>query len=75
MILCSYNVLFSYSSTPYFRQKKEQKGFEVLARVFDSTKHLGATDMGMTFRVPHFGTLGIAQYGDGEEYTLKPEGP
>ena len=48
---------------------------EVLARVFDSTKHLGATDVGMTFRVPHFGTLGTAQYGDIKEYTLKPEGP
>ena len=63
-----------YSSTPYFRQEKEQS-FEVLARVFDSTKHLGATDVGMTFRVPRFGTLGTAQYGDIEERTLKPEGP
>ena len=24
-------------------------------------------DVGMTFRVPHFGTLGTAQYGDTEE--------
>ena len=53
------------TSTPCFRQDKE-RDLEVLARVFDSTKHLGATDVGMTFRVPHFGTLGTAQYGDTE---------
>ena len=44
--------------------KEGTRGFEVLARVFDSTKHLGATNVGMTFRVLHFGTLGTAQYGD-----------
>ena len=51
------------------------RGFKVLARVFDSTKHLGATDVDMTFQVPHFGTLGTTQYGDVKEHTLKPEGP
>ena len=67
-------MFFVCTSTPHFRQEKEQS-FEVLGRVFDSTKHLGATDVGMTFRVPRFGTLGTAQYGDIKEYTLKPEGP
>ena len=62
------------TSTPHSRQDEEQD-LEVLARVFDSTKHLGATDVGMTFRVPRFGTLGTAQYGDIEGRTLKPEGP
>ena len=67
-------MFFVRTSTPHFRQEKE-RDLEVLARVFDSTKHLGATDVGMTFRVPRFGTLGTAQYGDIEGYTLKPEGP
>ena len=67
-------MFFLRTLTPHFRQEKE-RGFEVLAQVFDSTKHLGATDVGMTFRVPRFGTLGTAQYGGIEEYTLKPEDP
>ena len=67
-------MFFVCISTPHFREEKE-RGFEVLDRVFDSIKHLGATDVGMTFRVPRFGTLGTAQHEDIEEYTLKPEGP
>ena len=53
----------------------KNEDLEVLARVFDSTKHLGATDVGMTFWVLNFGTLGTAQHGDIEEHALKPEGP
>ena len=49
---------------------------QVLARVFDSTKHLGATDMGMTFRVTTFDTPGLAQQESIEKIPRRsPQGP